>query len=328
MAEAKNTFRDNLLRVVAILGLLAVLLLGAWGIIQVAFFVSGLFTNSNDAGTAIPAQHETVTISVPQTALPGQAITVNWKHQGGSGAYAYGVIYSCQEGLSFKTPVPTGALQEVSCNTPFDFVQATSSMSLTPVYSGSSDVRATITVIATRLSTGSTTASASAAITISGTKKAATPAAPSKTTTTGSAPKSTYVASGHTSNLYGYADLAVRINTVYSKNGNAYADFTVQNVGTNVAPAGWTFDATIPLQGVYTYPAGPQRALYPGDYIVYTLAWGGDNAYYPGCIGYTGNCIGSPTYGTQTMSVAVDPQNQVPETNESNNYASASYSAY
>lgn len=325
MAETKHTFRDNLLRIVAVLGLLAVLILGAWGIIQVAFFISGLFTGSNNsAATTTPTAHETLTISVPSTAVAGQAVTVNWKHTGGTGAYAYGVIYSCQDGLTFKAPVPTGALDEVACNTPFDFTNATSSMSLTPVYTGTSSVKATITVIATQLATGSTTATASALITITGTPTKTTTT--SSKTTTSSAPKSTYVASGHTSNLYGYPDLAVQIDSVYSNNGQSYAQFTVRNVGTNMAAAGWSFNATLPLNGTYTYPSGAQRALYPGDYIVYTLSWGGGTPST--CVGYTGNCLGSPSYGTQTVGITVDPQNSLAESSKANNYASASYTAY
>src|SRR4051812_29240365 len=103
----KHTFKENVLRVVAVLGLLAILLLGAWGIIQLAFFISSLFNNAG-ASDNTPAQtvHETMTISAPATATPGTPITVNWGHQGGSGAYSYALSYSCVDGLSFKTLVP------------------------------------------------------------------------------------------------------------------------------------------------------------------------------------------------------------------------------
>ncbi len=41
----KNTFKEHVLRVVAVVGLIAVLLLGAWGIIQLAFFIPGFLSN-------------------------------------------------------------------------------------------------------------------------------------------------------------------------------------------------------------------------------------------------------------------------------------------
>lgn len=329
MAGTNQTFRDNLLRVVAVLGLLAILLLGAWGIIQVAFFISGLFTNSSETNnTPAPAAHEIVTISMPASALPGQNVAVNWKHQGGAGAYAYAVSYACADGLSIKAPLPTGALQAVPCNTPFNYTNASTSMSLTPAYSGSTDAHTAITITATQLSTGKITASATGNLTVTATKTAK----PTTTTSGTTAPKSTYVPSGRTQNLYGYADLAVSITSAYSRNNNTVVQFVIQNVGTNVTPGTWTFSAIIPWQGSYTYPAGPQRALYPGDRIEYTLAYGGDSGYgygyTPTCFGYTGNCIGSATYGQQTVSVSVDPYNQLTELTKANNYASASYPAH
>lgn len=324
MADTKKTFRDNLLRVVAVLGLLAILLLGAWGIIQVAFFISGLFTNGGEPATPAPTAHEIVTLSVPSSALPGESVAISWKHQGGTGAYAYAVSYTCVEGLSMKASLPTGALQSVPCNTPFNYLNASTSMALIPVYSGSSDVRTAITVTATQLSSGKVTASATGNLTVTAPKKA-TPAP-----TTSSGPKSTYVASGRTTNLYGYADLAVSITSARSQNGNTLVTFVIQNIGTNVTPTNWTFSAILPIQGGYTYPAGAQRALYPGDRIEYTLAYGDGSGYgyTPTCFGYSGNCIGSATYGQQTVSISVDPYSQLTELNKANNYASASYPAY
>ncbi|MEK7109389.1 MAG: hypothetical protein AAB919_03060 [Patescibacteria group bacterium] len=288
--ETKPTFRENALRVVAILGLLAILLLGAWGIIQLAFFISSLFNNAGGAASNVvqtPVQ-ETLTVSLPASAAAGSSVAINWSHQGGSGAYSYALSYSCVSGLSFKAPVPTGALQPVACDTPFNYTQATENMTLTPVYSGTSDAKTTITVKATKLSTGAVTASATGNLTVPATKKA-----PAKTTTKAASPKTTYVASGRTTNLYGYSDLAVSISSAYSRGGNVTVQFVVNNIGTNVSPANWSFDAVLPINGSYTYPSGPQRALYPGDKIAYTLNFSdyNYNSGLPAQAGYTyGTC--------------------------------------
>ncbi len=284
----KHTFKENVLRVVAVIGLLAILLLGAWGIIQLAFFISSLFTGgTTNAPVTQTVVRETLTISVPATATAGSATTVSWGHQGGTGAYAYTLSYSCVEGLSFKAPVPTGATQTVACDTPFNYTQANSALALTPVYSGTTDAKTTITVTATKLSSGAITATATGAMTVPATKKATV-----KPTTTKSPSNTTYVASGRTSNLYGYADLAVAISSVRSQNGNATAQFVVENVGTNVSPSNWSFNAILPINGSYTYPSGPQRALYPGDKIVYTLNFSDYNS---------NTQYGATNYGTNSL---------------------------
>jgi len=257
----KHTFRENVLRIVAVIGLIAVLLLGAWGIIQLAFYIPTLFSG---AGNATPAVTSTSTVS---TSAP----TV--------------------------TPAQTN----------------------TPVATAPTTTKKTTTV-----------------------KKAAT-----------SKSASTYVASGRTQNLYGQPDLIVRIAYAVPNynTGRTTVEFTVENVGTNAAPYGWSFAASIPFNGQYSYDSGAQQKLYPGDKIVYLLGYQNDysnygyaNPVYPGaCVSYnTPGCMGSGAgygytnysgyqnynqYGYQgrTVSIQVDPYNLVYENNEGNNTASASY---
>jgi hypothetical protein len=340
MATGGKTFSENILRVVALLGLLAVLILGAWGIIQVAFFISSLFSNSGSSSEAPAAVHETTTLSLPSSVLSGQEVSVRWGHQGGSGAYSYALSYSCAPGLSFKAPVPTGALQSVPCNTPFNFTNATSSLVIVP--STSAQATTSITVYATQLSSGKVTSSATSGLTVttaSGSTATPKPATPKPAA-------STYVSSGHRSNLYGYADLAVNILSAVSYQGNTTVQFVVTNIGTNASPSSWSFNALLPISGSYTYPSGPQQALYPGDKIVYTLVYEDPyNVGYPygGCAGYTGSCIGSPSYNPydpnyytygyggasglqKSVSIIVDPYNQIPDPYRANNIATASYS--
>jgi hypothetical protein len=360
--NTKTTFKEAVLRIIAVIGLLAILLLGAWGIIQLAFFISSLFSNAGGAVSTVTTTqtHESVTISVPASATPGTPTTINWNLSGGSANYSYALSYSCTTGLTFKAPVPTGATQSVPCNTPFNYTQATNSLTITPVYSGTTDAQTTITVTATNLSTGAIVASATGNMTVVGVKKAAA------ATTYTTSPKTTYVASGRTTNLYGYPDLAVSIVSATSRSGNATVQFVVQNLGTNVSPANWSFNAILPINGSYTYPSGPQRALYPGDKIVYTLnfsdysnstynsgyTYGTCNQYGPcavpgysggystGCVGYSGNCIGSQAYNpytttsynpygyaqtTKAVTIQVDPYNYIYELTKANNYATANY---
>ena len=350
-----KTFKEYFLRAVALLGLLAVLLLGAWGIIQIAFFISSLFNNApSEPRTSAP---ETITLSLPPSALAGQGVVVRWTHSNGDGAYAYALVYSCATGLSFKAPTPAGTEQTVPCDTPFNFMSATSSMTITPA--ASSTATTTITVLANKLSTGQITASSRGTLEVR-TAASATKPKPASTTSkpSTSKPTSKSVSAGRTTGLYGMPDLAVYITSVTSIGGNATVQFTVENVGTNVAPAGWSFNAILPINGSYTYPAGAQQALYPGGKIAFTLAYGDyDSGYgygssfstcnnygpcnipnypygypnypYQPTYGYTGSYLSGYPYNTypysKSVTVTVDPYNQVYDLNRSNNSATMPY---
>lgn len=171
---------------------------------------------------------------------------------------------------------------------------------------------------------------------------------PTKSTTSKGA-SSTYVASGVRQNLYGAPDLAVRIISVVPVwDGRTNVTFEVSNYGTNVAPAGWSFVAELPIAGNYPYSSVGQAALYPGDRIVYTLGF--DSYDYGYNYGYDydyhnyeddcewdddeeeWNCDDNDRnrrhddyrYENGRFSVSVDPYGQIFELNEFNNLVSLS----
>lgn len=324
---ATNTsFRENLLRVIAVIGLIAILLLGAWGIIKLAFYLPTFFSNFGKA-------KETLTVSVPALSTSDKPFTLSWKHANHTGEYSYSASYSCAQGLAFAAPVPTGAYQLVKCDTPFNFVGATSSMPLIPVLqSGTTKGTTTLTLAATRLSdgvvtkraTGMTTVNASTTATTAGptytgpATTTTTKPATTKPATTSTKPTTTYVPSGRTQNLYGSPDLAVQIVSApvqATAGARVSLQFVVTNIGTNAAPSGWSFNAVLPYNPVYVYPAGAQQTLYPGDKIVYTLGYDVVPSY-----GYYG--------GQAQVTIEVDPLNFVAESSDYNNTATATYQVY
>ena len=70
---AKITFQENAMRIIAVIGLIAVLLLGAWGIIQLAFFIPTFLGN---IGSSITPKTETskiaTTTQTPAVVAPVQ----------------------------------------------------------------------------------------------------------------------------------------------------------------------------------------------------------------------------------------------------------------
>ena len=234
---------------------------------------------------------------------------------------------------------------------------------LTATLTGSASVPTTFTVAAKNLATNAVSASGTTQVTVSPAAAAMTTSvtttAPAKTST------ATYVAATRTSTLYGLSDLAVSIGTVSQNAGRYSVQFTVQNVGTNVAPAGWNFNASLPTSPTYTYTSPAQQALYPGDKIVYTLGFTMQNGYsynssypysygystsYPSNCGYTQNytyngaysypdtsygcntngynTYGYQSYGSEIFTVTVNPDNYVSESSSGNNTASIDLSAY
>ncbi len=308
----KHTFREQVLRIVAVIGLIAVLLLGAWGIIQIAFGIPSFLDNVTNFGGIFTSSSakETLTVSVPTAVLSERPFPVSWKHANKSGDYSYSISYGCVEGVSVTAPLPNGSGQKVSCNTPFNYLNSTSTTPMIVVLTGTTPKSVTFTVSATKLSSGIITTTATSSTSVNPLSKAATstPTTTKKpTTTTKPATKpttstgsGTYVSSGRTTNLYGYPDLAVRIltNPGSVRNGTRIAlQFEVSNIGTNVTPGNWSFTAALPYNPTYTYQSGGQQALYPGDKIVYTLGYDAVASYsaypYNQNYGYQYTCGGS-----------------------------------
>ncbi len=354
--EVKSPVRDTVLRAIAVLGLIAVLLLGAWGIIQLAVSIPSLFSNIGSGSfsffNAAP-KTETLTVDSVANLTSGQTLQVSWNHQNkNDGAYSYSISHACKDGLSVKAPLPTGSYQTVACNTPFNFVNASNKMTLLPTVTKSA-TPLVLTVSATNLATGAITSQGSATTNVAPTTKAVvTPTKPVVTTPSNSG--TTYVPATTRAALYGYGDLAIRINSITpSANGLTSVVFTVENLGTNIVASGWNFNANLPVNGSYLYTSPAQRALNPGDKIVFTLTfsnnytggtypydngWGySGNGYYTGtgsynCNGYTvcyqnqqptnyGYNYQYTTYNNYggPITITVDPQNFVWESNENNN---------
>ncbi len=161
----------------------------------------------------------------------------------------------------------------------------------------------------------STTATATATSTpLPGT--AVVPAA----TTPGPKTTSTYPAGGtaSTATLYGQPDLAVSITDVgYLTNNstdsfvsgvivpsgdNAAVKFSVTNIGTNISGS-WIFNANLPTNTSFIFTSNPQQSLRPGERIDFTLGF--DRAQS----------------GIRQITITADPNNQVSESNETNNTA-------
>ncbi len=360
----KTSFKDSALRAVAIIGLIAILVLGAWGIIQLVVGLPDFFNNigQGTSSKTTTSSSEQVVLSAPSVVTAAQPFTLSWAHKNASGNYGFAISYSCASGLMIAAPVPTGQMQLVPCGTPFNFTNAKDTVQLIPVLPNNvvqKQVTTTFTVVANRLSDGAVTSTgSSSSVTVvpaghtattgtTATTPTPTPTPTATPTPTPSAPVAAYTPSGRTTNLYGAPDLSTRILTITPVGSRVSVRFEVSNTGTNVAEYGWEFNAQLPLNPTYTYVSKPQQKLYPGDRIVYTLGfdapnsqganWNNSNSYtncnysqgYSNTYGYVqtpnqGCTSGGYTSGSNVFSVTADPQNLVLDPNRENNTASAS----
>lgn len=115
---------------------------------------------------------------------------------------------------------------------------------------------------------------------------------------------------------YGKADLSVRlIATGYLRSANTSSfvsdnevpegerpavKFRVTNIGTNNSGA-WNFKAKLPTTSSYTYESKNQASLAPNQYVDFTLGFD------------------RPKDGEQTITITIDSEDDVNESNERNN---------
>jgi hypothetical protein len=360
--EQKPTWRETFLRAFAVLGLIAVLLLGAWGIIQLAVAIPTIFSNigSGASGLFSGIKKETLSVSAIAALTSGQTLQISWEHKNKEGEYSYAISYACKTGLSVKAPLPTGSYQSVACDTPFNYTNASDKTTLIPSVTGSVPVPLTVTVVATKLSNGVITAQGSATTNVApAAATASKDTAKGSTSSKGATASTSYVPATSVKMRYGYGDLAITINSVApAGNGLTNVTFTISNIGTNVVSSGWSFVANLPINGSYQYMSQPQRALNPGDKVVYTLTFSDARnynypyhygygygytapGYYYGAGSYTCNgyvpCYNNSisrdpidypnnywnnSYSYGPGSITVDPQNYIWESNEYNNTVS------
>jgi hypothetical protein len=144
---------------------------------------------------------------------------------------------------------------------------------------------------------------------------ASTAAAPATT------PSESSSAPAHSRGLYGLPDLATKIiatgylagpdtssfvpASIIPPGARPAVEFSIANNGTN-SSGPWNFLAEIPSKGNQVFTSPTEPSLNPGDHTVFTL---GFNEAIPG--------------PAQTITVIADPNDNIVESNEGNNSASA-----
>lgn len=305
-------------------GLLANILAVAGFIILIVIIVWGAYHLLRLTGTGVTSlfsrfgNENEITVTVPSSVQSGKAFPVSWKFTPEeNGSYAF--LYQCKSGFRFDVAQQGGGTTAIPCGNAFT-VGSNTSLSLTPMLSGTTTLDVPVSVVFMPSATSSSerpqgTATIRVTTATNGSGATNTPAPSQPSTPSNPAPSTPQPEAGP-------ADLSVRILAVgvidpygnfvnrapMNPNEIAAVKFDIGNTGGR-ATGTWYFTVQLPTSPMYTYQSPAQMSLAPGAHIENILRFRPVNA------------------GGGTVSVYVDQQNMVSESSEGNNTASQWMSA-
>jgi len=168
----KRNYKTTGAKALAALGFVAVLIFGAWGIIQVARLIptlgsSGSSNTSSASRPSIFSKKENLSIVLDSANVKsGTPFTLSWKHENKKNDGAYTVTFSCRDGLTMEALGPNQTYQVVFCNTPFNLTNATNSVKLIAYSTKAKFLDVPVQVQFTNLATGEISAKADSSITV------------------------------------------------------------------------------------------------------------------------------------------------------------------
>lgn len=294
-------------RVLAVVGLVAVVIIGMWGSVQVARAVPGTLSAIASAFVSVtqifvPAS-ETITLSAPSlSVVNGSPITLTITHDKKSVEGSYTLRYNCVQGVTF-TSAQNGAAENIFCNTPFRFNNTNNTVTITPASSENRFVDVEVFVDFTPNGAATPTVTGSTIVTVENQSVANSPTTvpTAPTTTPPPTPKPTTPRPGNpTSNTFpingtqvkpsdpnGFVDLTARVieigvvdkttgtftaSTTPNRRDRVAVRFAIENIGTKKSPE-FTYNAVLPTLPPYTFFSPVQQALNPGDRIEFTLGF-------------------------------------------------------
>lgn len=318
MADTPQQSPGLLANILAVAGFIILIVIIVWGAYHLLRLTgSGVTSLFSRFGAG-----DEITVTAPSAAVQsGKSFPLSWKYNPDENG-TYAILYQCRAGFRFDATSPSGSIAQVPCGNAFT-VGNNTSVTLTPVLSGTSTIEVPISVVFMPSATssderpqGSATVrvSANGAATSGGTNAVASTPSSGSNAAKGANTGST-VSTGNQAARP--ADLTVRIiatgvvdmygnfvqRAPFSPDEIAAVKFDIGNSGGR-ATGSWYFTASLPTNPAYTYQSPVQASLAPGAHIENILrfrpvAMGGGNVF-----------------------VSVDPQNVVSESSEGNNTAS------
>lgn len=336
--NARGTLATGATRALAVVGFLAVIIIGMWGSVKVAQAVPGTLSAIANVIVSISSifvpSTETITLSAPSLSVTsGTPVTLSFVHNKNNPNGTYNFRYSCVDGVTFNVVSAGGANVAVTCNTPYPALVTNNTMTVTPISSTNRFVDVEVFVSFTPAGAATATVTGSTVLTIENQSVTGSPTTTNtnppvvttpkpKPVTPGTQTTGTYPITGTgpgVSNPNGFVDLTARVietGTIDKDTGvftaNAAPDrnpvgarvavrFAIENVGTKTSPQ-FTFNAMLPTLPPYTFFSDSQVALAPGDRIEFTIGFDSFQKNGPG-----------------EFIINVDPTGGINEKNKTNN---------
>ncbi len=299
MNEQESPFRDIVTKTLAIIGVVAVLLIGMWlavSTVKMAPRLASSLAAAMVSMTSLFVPGERIEVIAPDTVESGVAFDVTWDHINKAKRGAYAFAFTCSGDLYFTSTLSEGG-EIITCNTPFTSRDLTGKITLTAHSKAAGPVDTDLIIAFTE--EGATTVKAETRIaTTVNPKQVAevTPTTPTNTGTTPTKPKTpgstssqTYTFTGNTtpSNPNGTVDLRVKILEVgvvdkvtgdftasssININARVAVRFAIENIGTKTSGP-WAFIAQLPTIPFHSFESAEQIPLAPGDRIEYTIGF-------------------------------------------------------
>lgn len=312
-----NRGQSALASILSIFIFIIVVAIALWGAVNAVKFAPRLYEIISSPFRS----KEAITITAPTTTVENNAaFSITWEHTTeAAGQYAF--RFDCVEQVAVEAPIASGGVYgEITCNIPYGIPATERAIRLIP----RNDNIATATVPFTLSYTdidGETIAEVQGSFTVDAGDGAMVPEEET-TPPVIEVPRETTPTTATTPRPTGPADLAITFLSleVISAYNGYYAPqgyyntgdiveirFDIQNRG-HRATGPWMFNANLPAGNGYSYTSPVQRSLNPGDGSIYTLTFT------------------MPRAGT--LSIDVDPYNEVPESSEYNNTLIQALQAY
>lgn len=310
--------------ILAIFALLLVLGIAIWGAMTAWNYMPRILEIVSSPFSSTPTL--TVTSSTGPLASGAQS-TLAWDYSKNVSDGYFAFTYACSDKTSVSAPVAAGETYGViTCGTPYGIAAteqsfpiipknesgATANVPFTLQYVGADGTFGASTTKAFTIlaASGNSTENSNAPVTSGTSGGAQTKGGTTGTKTTPVTKKTsgTYSSTYTQPKPLGPADLLVRIVSIDTTPGSSQSTvrFEVKNVGGH-ATGQWSFTADLPTYpSAYRYYSPTQASLNPQDGVVFTLNFD--------------QSVGG------TLSISVDPYNDVYEANEGNNYASQAIS--
>ncbi len=350
LGKARETLRDyevkrvetGVVRAFAVIGFIAVLAAGTFGAVTAVRFAPNALSSLGAAAVSltslfIPAERLAFSLEKRDVASE-EELLVSWTHENPEGEGSYALTYGCVDGVSIFSPSAEGTMTLAFCDTPFNFLSATSSIRIAVTSDIQEIASVPLTLSFTQVGGEKPTAVATAEIVVRNDKVQTTEDGSAVSTTgvpgtssatpraAGERRSSVHVVGGSVSTqpTGTGVDLAARIletgiidttTNTFTATTSAHFSITVrpavrfivENLGT-AASGSWNFSAVLPTAPAHTFVSDAQKSLGPNDRVEFTL---GFDSFSPN------------ESGVGTFTVNADPQGSLKEVSKENNIAKA-----